>query len=105
MRCNIESLAKSYVLEFYKYLIKSTKIESRFEVYILFRYTMCEMFGLDSCIYGYPISEYGDDCVRYMNSLKLGTVSKFSDRVALVDLSKCYLVALGAVYRDMMGAS
>lgn len=98
MRYNYNELARNYVRGFYKFLLWETDIKRNEDAYLLFRYSIKKICGMEVSEINESILKYGDKCINYLKGLK--GVPKhmekigFEDRVHLFDYCETYLVSI-----------
>lgn len=102
MKYNYNDLARTYVRGFYKFVVGYTNITNRVEAYVLFRYSLKKIYGMDPSEMNKAVLEYGDECVAYLKNLK-GVPQKvdkisFEDRVHLFDYCETYLVSINMLF-------
>lgn len=110
MKYNYNELARTYVKGFYKFIVGYTNISNKEDAYILFRYSLRRLYGLEANEVNEAVLEYGDKCIEYLRNLK-GTpknIFKISwiDRVHLFDYCETYLVTINILFwksREVVG--
>ena len=97
MRYKIHNISNLYAEEFLLFC-KEFKIQGKSEdLYLLFNFSMNSLCKLDTFEYNEFIRKYGDICIKRL-SRTYNTPSQLyrlslEDRVNLVELCSCYLVA------------
>lgn len=98
MKYNYNSLARTYVRGFYKFIVEYTNIWDREEAYILFRYSLKKVYGMEASEINEAVLQYGDQCINYLKDLpdtpkNINKIS-FEERVHLFDYCETYLMIL-----------
>lgn len=98
MKYNYNSLARTYVRGFYKFILERTNISKKEDAYILFRYSLKKVYGIEASEINGAVLQYGDKCIEYLSNLPdtPRNVSKisFEERVHLFDYCETYLTFL-----------
>ena len=103
---NVFLLSRLYLKDYYKFVVNETNVSKSSDILLLFMYSMKKLYNLETVEYCSAIGEYGDECVKYLESVpntpKDRDSLSFEDKVKLVSVCEGYAHAMNILSKKCM---